>query len=211
MAVVTEESGFNFPFGIRRLMALPTSSGSGQVIPAGLRAREGTSPSSHQLRACATRPAREGRQASLGHSSCPCPLCPHTPLHDKAILFWGQNQVSTCPRPTADTLSQWTFGPELVFPARAGRVGPCKQTEGQAGFLVISVLIFEVPQSSKASQRRLGLEGSLATEAELGEISGADRPGEGSMARGLGKCLAMLGLSFLICKWGCCGAVARNK
>ena len=49
MAVVTEEHGFNFPFGSRRLVALPASSGSGQVIPAALGARDGGSPSACPL------------------------------------------------------------------------------------------------------------------------------------------------------------------
>lgn len=72
MAVVTEERGFNFPSGSRRLVALPASSTSGQVIPAALGARDGGT-----LPACSLPARLPCHQAGGGGKlSLPTPLGP---------------------------------------------------------------------------------------------------------------------------------------
>lgn len=82
MAVVTEERGFNFPSGSRRLVALPASSTSRQVIPAALGAMDSGSLSTCSL------PARlPCHQAGGGGKlSLPTPLRP--PL-DKVLGYTG--------------------------------------------------------------------------------------------------------------------------
>ena len=82
MAVVTEERGFNFPSGSRRLVALPASSTSRQVIPAALGARD-----SGSLSACSLPARLPCHQAGGGGKlSLPTPLGP--PL-DKVLGYAG--------------------------------------------------------------------------------------------------------------------------
>lgn len=172
MAVATEQRAFNFPSGIRRLVALPALSGSGQVVLAALGRGEGAVlilPPAPGLACLRHQTSRRGKTvladlawASLGLASCPRRCVHRHPCVTRPSYGGGggQNRVSPGPRPSVEMLHlNPPMGQGWCFQASpAGRVGPYRQPEGQAGLLVISVLISVVPWSASARQRQLRLE-----------------------------------------------------
>lgn len=165
MAAVTEKRGFHFPFGIRHLMTLPASSRSGYVTPVTLGAEEVSfghhAPPPHLHRP----PGQPGKKdsprrpwpgASLGHLNCSCKLVP-IPAHaymTKPSYFRGKiNSHVSIPIGTYFRLNR-PIWPGQAIQANPNREGGVVQAdEMPAGLLVISVLIFKVPQNAEASQR----------------------------------------------------------
>lgn len=139
--------------------------------------------------------------ASLRHLNCPCTLVPTHPCMTRPS-YLGAKPVSTCPHPSAhSSVSVDPLGQSGLFrPAPNREGGGCRQVEGRAGPLVISVFISKVPQNAKASQRQLTLEGSLTRKAVHGEGRPGSqlrvRPGMGSVAQDLRKMLSHIGPQF---------------